>query len=391
MGAARAARFTCTGVAGSTPSGSWAPLDGSGFSHSRMEHADGFRSSRSSRRRAVRSARCCRPPGNGAARMRGRPRGHLGRRRTCPGAPADQAWSQGSSPGHRRGAPAGDPGARASLRGVVPAPSGRRLLSGSAQVRRARRMALGGTDREAGSLRCCEESHCTTNIWAVPSEPAGEELDIASCAGGSASTPLSNTVPCVDDLTRAQRIVSSLAIAVAVGLLVACGYRLFTGVDLWQWWVPLACVGGIAAADFGSGLVHWAADTWGRDDLPVIGSRLLVPFRVHHVNPDDFVRRRFVDTNGDVAFLTVPALAGLLAVPLGTTWGGPAAVFGFALCGLGMMTNQIHQWAHMPSPPRPIRVLQDCGMVLGRAGHAAHHERPYDVHYCITTGWCNRP
>jgi hypothetical protein len=30
-------------------------------------------------------------------------------------------------------------------------------------------------------------------------------------------------------------------------------------------------------------------------------------------------------------------------------------------------------------------------MLLGRAQHAAHHERPYDAHYCITTGWCNRP
>jgi len=29
--------------------------------------------------------------------------------------------------------------------------------------------------------------------------------------------------------------------------------------------------------------------------------------------------------------------------------------------------------------------------VLGRAAHATHHDRPYDAHYCITTGWCNRP
>lgn len=26
-----------------------------------------------------------------------------------------------------------------------------------------------------------------------------------------------------------------------------------------------------------------------------------------------------------------------------------------------------------------------------RAEHATHHARPYDAHYCITTGWCNRP
>ena len=152
----------------------------------------------------------------------------------------------------------------------------------------------------------------------------------------------------------------------------------------------MALLSGVAAADFASGLVHWGADTWGRDDLPLIGRSFLVPFRVHHVNPDDLLRRRFLETNGDLAVLAVAALAGLLAIPVETAWGGPAAVFGGAFVGFGMITNQIHQWAHMPSPPAPIRVLQDCGLILGRAEHARHHERPYHAHYCITTGWCNR-
>jgi plasmanylethanolamine desaturase len=198
-------------------------------------------------------------------------------------------------------------------------------------------------------------------------------------------------LPALHPLTRAQLAFSVLSIAAAAAVLAALGGRVAMRVDLAQWWVPLALVGGIAAADFGSGIVHWAADTWGRDDLPVIGRRLLVPFRVHHVNPDDFLRRRFIDTNGDVASLSVPVLLGLCLVPLDTGWGGPLAVFGFGLCGIGVMTNQIHQWAHMPSPPRPIRALQVGGLLLGRADHAAHHDRPYDAHYCITTGWCNRP
>jgi ubiquitin-conjugating enzyme E2 variant len=186
-------------------------------------------------------------------------------------------------------------------------------------------------------------------------------------------------------------VFSGLSIAAACLLLVAFGLRLGERLPLWQWWVPLACAGGVAAADFVSGLVHWAADTWGRDDLRFIGHRLLVPFRVHHVNPDDFLRRRFIDTNGDVAFLTVLVLLGLFAVPLDTPGGAAIAVAGAAFSGVGMMTNQLHQWAHAPSPPRAIRVLQDRGLVLGRAAHAVHHERPYHVCYCITTGWCNRP
>lgn len=193
------------------------------------------------------------------------------------------------------------------------------------------------------------------------------------------------------ELSRSQRIFSGLSIAAALVLLVMCGVRIAIRVDVFEWWVPLALFSGMVAADFGSGLIHWFADTWGRDDMPVIGRRLLVPFRLHHVNPDDLIERPFVDCNGDVAFVTLPFLVGLLAIPLEPLWGGPAAVFLFALSGIGMMTNQIHQWAHLPSPRRVVRLLQMCGLFLGHAAHAEHHNRPYDANYCITTGWCNRP
>ena len=76
----------------------------------------------------------------------------------------------------------------------------------------------------------------------------------------------------------------------------------------------------MTAADFASGVIHWGADTWGRDDYPVIGRRLLVPFRVHHVNPDDLLRRRFVDANGDAAFLVIPVLIALGMLPLDHSW-----------------------------------------------------------------------
>lgn len=203
--------------------------------------------------------------------------------------------------------------------------------------------------------------------------------------------PATPRLPVHYALTRAQFVFSLLSLVVAFSALAALGFWLLIRLDPWQWWVPLTFVSGVAAADFASGLIHWAADTWGNDDLPVIGRRLLVPFRVHHVNPDDLLRRSFIDANGDPAFLVVPVLLGLLAVPIDTKWGGPIAVFGIALCGVGMMTNQIHKWAHMPVPSAPIRRLQKIGALLGHAEHAAHHEQPYNVHYCITTGWCNRP
>jgi len=198
-------------------------------------------------------------------------------------------------------------------------------------------------------------------------------------------------LPAHYQLTRFQLLLSGASLVAAFLVLAALGFRIAMRLGSWHWWVPLAAAGGMTAADFGSGLVHWGADTWGRDDLPVIGQRLLLPFRVHHINPDDFLRRRFIETNGEVACLAIPVLLGFFAVSPETLCGGPVAVFGFAFCGLGMMTNQIHQWAHMPVPPRAIHALQDCGLLLGRDEHAVHHERPYHAHYCITTGWCNRP
>ncbi len=200
-----------------------------------------------------------------------------------------------------------------------------------------------------------------------------------------------NVLPVHCEIGGAQRAFSTTAIVLAAAALALLAFRVTTQVNLIQWWVPIALLGGVVAADFGSGLVHWVADTWGRDDLPMIGKTLLVPFRVHHINPGDFARRSFVDTNGEVAAIAVPVLTALLLVPLDRTWGALAALFGLTFCGIGMLTNQIHQWAHLDSVPAPVRRLQRLGVLLGYEEHARHHAHPYDVRYCITTGWCNRP
>jgi ubiquitin-conjugating enzyme E2 variant len=115
-----------------------------------------------------------------------------------------------------------------------------------------------------------------------------------------------------------------------------------------------------------------------------------VPFRVHHINPGDFLRRTFLDTNGDVAALAVPPLLAALWVPLDGTQGQALALAGFGFCGMGVMTNQIHKWAHMPVPPRGVAILQAARLLLRPHDHERHHGLPYDGEYCITTGWWNR-
>ena len=190
----------------------------------------------------------------------------------------------------------------------------------------------------------------------------------------------------VGGLTKVIEVISLIAAGELVVANVAHG--LMTGL-LTHWWSPLVIVVAALAADLVSGLVHWAADTWFSENMPVLGRRFLRPFRVHHINPDDFLRRDFVDCNGDVATLNIPILMAALAIPETVLSGAPSlALVTFALVSLP--TNQVHQWAHMPSPPAFVRWLQRHGAILSIEAHASHHDAPYVANYCIATGWCNR-
>jgi ubiquitin-conjugating enzyme E2 variant len=192
------------------------------------------------------------------------------------------------------------------------------------------------------------------------------------------------SLPVHDEMGRATRALEALSLAAAAALLVGHVVR-FAQDSAWSAWAVLAAaVAGVIAADLASGLVHWTADTWGRQSLPLVGRRVLKPFRVHHVNPDDILRRDFIDLNGDVAL-------GACAVLLPAWWlePGPLSAFLVALGGATLPTNQVHQWAHAPRAPRLARWLQRARLILSRDAHARHHTAPYTGHYCITTGWCN--
>jgi plasmanylethanolamine desaturase len=188
--------------------------------------------------------------------------------------------------------------------------------------------------------------------------------------------------------TRAFYLASCV---IAFLLLAGLVYQIVTKSQVFSWYTLLAIPMGMFIADFLSGMVHWGADTWGSESMPILGKRLLHPFRVHHLNPADFLRRRFFDTNGDVAFLAIPFLLLALQLPLTTA----ASVFGAVLLtsfsAVGLMTNQIHQWAHMRKAPPPICWLQQLGIILSYEAHQQHHGPPFVQNYCIATGWCNRP
>jgi hypothetical protein len=158
------------------------------------------------------------------------------------------------------------------------------------------------------------------------------------------------------------------------------------------WLIALAVPLGIVGGDFISGIVHWAADTYGSEDMPLIGPSLVKPFRLHHIYPRDICTHGLVETTGNVCILAVPALSFFLYL----MWLIPNSVWlafssvSFALMSMATVaTNQFHKWAHQESPSAFARWLQRKRLVLEPQHHKRHHTQPFDVNYCITNGWLN--
>jgi hypothetical protein len=158
------------------------------------------------------------------------------------------------------------------------------------------------------------------------------------------------------------------------------------------WLIALAIPLGVILGDFVSGIVHWAADTYGSEDMPVIGPSLVKPFRLHHIYPRDICTHGLVETTGNVCILAVP----LLSLSLYLQWLMPGSgLLAFSVVCLALMatatvaTNQFHKWAHQESPSAFARWLQRKRLVLEPAHHKRHHTEPFNVNYCITNGWLN--
>jgi hypothetical protein len=150
--------------------------------------------------------------------------------------------------------------------------------------------------------------------------------------------------------------------------------------------VATAFLVGWVSADFVSGFVHWAADTWGTTDWPLIGQTLIRNFREHHVDPEAITRHDFIETNGTNCLISLPILFWCF-------WSAPsfAVIWMFSMVLWVFATNQIHKWAHQRVRPGWLRGVQRTGLILSPEHHSNHHEAPFLRYYCITAGWLNAP
>ena len=148
---------------------------------------------------------------------------------------------------------------------------------------------------------------------------------------------------------------------------------------------------GYLAADFVSGFVHWAGDTWGSTQMPVLGKAFIRPFREHHVDEKAITRHDFVETNGNNCLVSIPvAILAVLLPHTSATWLFVSAALGSMIFWV-MATNQFHKWSHLDNPPAVIAFFQRVHLILPPAHHHIHHTAPFNKYYCITVGWLNRP
>ena len=158
------------------------------------------------------------------------------------------------------------------------------------------------------------------------------------------------------------------------------------------WLIAPGVLLGLVFGDFVTALVHWAADTYGEEDTPVIGRSLVRPFRVHHVRPHEICEHGLVETVGNACILAAPLLT-LFIVFMAS--GETSTISAFAVftavvtVGVTVATNQFHKWAHQDAPPRIVRALQRSRIILSRGHHRVHHTEPFESSYAITNGWLN--
>ena len=153
----------------------------------------------------------------------------------------------------------------------------------------------------------------------------------------------------------------------------------------------LAALCGALVADAVTGLVHWACDTWGDERTRLLGPHLIRSFREHHRDPGAMLRHDWIEVNREPGVAAALALVLLSLPPMRAALAEHAALHAFllALLAYGASANQLHLWAHAEAPPRPVRILQRCGLILAPEHHARHHRAPRTSAYCISTGWLN--
>jgi len=201
----------------------------------------------------------------------------------------------------------------------------------------------------------------------------------------------SKTALLASKYTKTKRTVEILCVCVSTILLCISLIRICNLFFFKNIWVFLcACVLSMYLVDFFSGIVHWAADTWGSLDTAFVGNTFIRSFREHHLEPTAICRHDVFEVNGDNCMLVAPFLfVTAVLTPRQDIYYLFIHNFVVLMCVWVAITNQIHKWTHTYKLPKWVSLMMDMGIILSKKDHSIHHKNPFDKYYCITNGWLN--
>jgi ubiquitin-conjugating enzyme E2 variant len=157
-------------------------------------------------------------------------------------------------------------------------------------------------------------------------------------------------------------------------------------------WLPAAaCLAvGTFVADFVSGFLHWAFDTYFSDRSSTV-KRMVALVREHHVFPDRIfeysVWREAGELSWFAALISAPMYGVAMFLP------GVADSLRGALIGTGLTLSleitfmlEFHKAGHRRERGRFVRTLQRMRLLLSPEHHFRHHTGRHDINYCLING-----
>lgn len=137
------------------------------------------------------------------------------------------------------------------------------------------------------------------------------------------------------------------------------------------------------AADFLTGIIHWAEDTYCKNGYPIIGALICEPNRLHHEDPNLMVRTgNFISRNW-IQWFACGTVYGLLwLVGLGQL----PVLLTLLLASFG---NEVHYWNHTTKLGWLPTFIKTTGLVQSQKQHALHHKPPHMKYYCTLTSFLN--
>jgi len=184
-------------------------------------------------------------------------------------------------------------------------------------------------------------------------------------------------------------VLNGLLLTAAVAWLAAHAHTL---VQAWYLLIP-AVFGASYVADFVTGLLHWAFDTWFAETTSGM-RRMVLLVREHHTHPERIFTYSFWQDAGLLSWFAALAGAPMLAMSIFDVL-GPRP--GCALAVASIVTSleivcmlQFHKCGHATRPGFLVRCLQTIHVLLPARHHLQHHGGAHDRNYCLVNGLFDR-